>query len=265
LQVQRLSTAPPLLQYRGLVDAVRRLPTLQGGAALWRGNGANVLRAVPSGAIKLTLFERTRDLLTNVSGAPAALWSHRLAAGAIAGGASLVVLYPLDCGRTLVAADWAPRGQPRLCAGVLPWLRASVADAGLLSLFRGFGLSVLGALPYQALVFAAYDTLKQRLPAAGHGHAGSTGPRLAAAASAAVLAQTLTYPLDTVRRRLQVNGRPGYQRRYRGTVDAVVQSLRRDGARSLFAGVGPNALRAVSGTALQLVLYDYAKELLVPR
>ena len=281
--MQRLSLAPPSLQFHGVVDALRRLPVLQGPTALWRGNGANILRIVPNGAIKFALFERTRDLLTHFSGANRVQWSHRLAAGAISGGASLVVLYPLDCARTLVAADWSGRGEPRLCPGVLSWLRRTVADDGLLSLFRGMGASVLGIVPYQAIAFTTYDTLKQYLPPPANGNGngngngigigngngngiggGSSGPRLAAATAAAVLAQTVTYPFDTVRRRLQVNGRPGYKRGYSGTVDAVVQMARREGARSFFSGVGVNALRAVPGTALQFVLYDHLKELVLP-
>jgi len=263
LQVQRLSTAPPELHYRGLLDALRRIPAQQGVWALWRGNGANVARIVPNAAIKFALFERTRDLLSHFSGGHRVQWSHRLAAGAISGGASLVILYPLDYARTLVAADWTTRQQGRLYPGAFRWIAQTARSSGLLALFRGIGVSVLGVVPYQATVFTVYDTFKQYLPDRRTG-VPTTAPKLAAAASAAVIAQTLTYPFDTLRRRLQVNGLPGYQRPYRGTLDAVVQTARVDGVRSLFSGVGINALRSVPGTALQLVLYDYFKQLLLP-
>jgi len=65
------------------------------------------------------------------------------------------------------------------------------------------------------------------------------------------------YPLDTVRRRLQVDGgdRPVASRLYNGPWDCAKQIWRKNGSRGFFSGAGANTIRVVGG-AMTLVLYD---------
>jgi hypothetical protein len=66
-------------------------------------------------------------------------------------------------------------------------------------------------------------------------------------------AALVSYPLDTVRRRMMMTSGSG--QKYKGFVDAGRQIVAKEGARSLFAGAGANILRGVAG-ALVLSLYD---------
>jgi solute carrier family 25 (adenine nucleotide translocator) protein 4/5/6/31 len=66
-------------------------------------------------------------------------------------------------------------------------------------------------------------------------------------------AALVSYPLDTVRRRMMMTS--GSAIKYKGFVDAGRQIIAKEGTRSLFAGAGANILRGVAG-ALVLSLYD---------
>lgn len=72
----------------------------------------------------------------------------------------------------------------------------------------------------------------------------------------AVGAAYVSYPFDTVRRRLQMQSeQPKEQRVYAGAIDCFSRILREEGPLSFFKGAGANALRTV-GAALVLVLYS---------
>jgi len=79
---------------------------------------------------------------------------------------------------------------------------------------------------------------------------------------AGISAQTLCYPLDTVRHRMQANGIQGAPAVYTGTLDCVRKIAAREGARGFFKGWTLNTLRALPGAAVQFSSYDTLSRLL---
>ena len=79
-----MSTTPPAERYTSARDALRRIPAREGWAALWRGNGANVLRLVPEVGLKFALNDQMRLLFAPADGRPVGL-DGKLAAGATTG------------------------------------------------------------------------------------------------------------------------------------------------------------------------------------
>ena len=67
--------------------------------------------------------------------------------------------------------------------------------------FLHAGPTLIGILPYAGLKFYVYEELKRHVP---EEHQKSIAMRLSCGAIAGVLGQTLTYPLDVVRRQMQV-------------------------------------------------------------
>jgi hypothetical protein len=77
---------------------------------------------------------------------------------------------------------------------------------GVLALYRGWLPSVIGVIPYVGLNFAVYETLKDMAVKHYGCHTErdlSSGLRLAAGGVAGTIGQTIAYPFDVVRRRLQ--------------------------------------------------------------
>lgn len=60
--------------------------------------------------------------------------------------------------------------------------------------------------------------------------------------SAGSISQTLTYPFDVLRRKMQVTGMGG--QRYNGALDALQSTLQTEGPKGLYRGLWPN-LRAL--------------------
>jgi solute carrier family 25 (adenine nucleotide translocator) protein 4/5/6/31 len=65
----------------------------------------------------------------------------------------------------------------------------------------------------------------------------------------------VTYPFDTVRRRMQMESElPIDKRMYQGSADCARKIIANEGMNAMFKGAGANVLRG-TGAALVLVLY----------
>ena len=67
---------------------------------------------------------------------------------------------------------------------------------------------------------------------------------------AAMCAEMVTFPVDTAKTRLQLQGQAGVKRwvqvRYRGTVHCLVCMVREEGVVAVYKGLSPALLRQVS-------------------
>lgn len=109
------------------------------------------------------------------------------------------------------------------------------------------------------LNFAVYESLKDWLVKskpfglAEDSELGVT-TRLACGAAAGTIGQTVAYPLDVIRRRMQMvgwkgsgDGRRKVPLEYTGMVDAFRKTVRHEGFGALYKGLVPNSVK-VSGT-----------------
>ncbi|KAF8055733.1 cation/proton exchanger 4 [Scenedesmus sp. PABB004] len=260
LQVQQMSSVPAGERYKGLVDALRRIPQREGGVrALYRGNGANVARLVPDVGLKFAVHDQFVLMFTPPDGSPLGV-SEKVAAGAATGILRTLLFYPLDLSRTRLTADATPAGGARPYSGIASCLASAWADRGLRGWYQGLGMSLPGVAVYMGISFSAYDALKQQLPGGKESKEAWWYPfaKIGAGAGAGIAAQTASYPLDTLRRRMQVNGAPGTATRYRGYLHCLrhMAASERGLLRELWRGWGVNCLKTAPGAAVQFVAYD---------
>lgn len=182
-----------------------------------------------------------------------------VASGGLAGAGSLCIVYPLDYARTRLASD-VGTGK-REFSGLLDCLKktASTPGKGPLALYNGFGVSILGIVPYRGVYFGMFDTLSDLNPYQKDRTMTGLVSKFACAQATAITAGYASYPFDTVRRRLQMqSNKPVEEWVYRGTGDCFAKIAKEEGMAAFFKGAGANALRTV-GSALVLVLYDEIK------
>lgn len=83
-----------------------------------------------------------------------------------------------------------------------------------------------------------------------------------------IIAQTVVYPLDVVRRRMQapnyssgfsLNYKNDCKRDYKSTWDGLRQIVRKGGFVSLFSGLSINYMKVIPATAVGFTVYDYLK------
>lgn len=187
----------------------------------------------------------------------------KLLSTGLVGLAIQTLLYPMDVARGRLCADLTPQGQVRAFNGsLLQCLRQTYRDGGLRhGLYRGFVPTIVGLLIHYVALESIYGELKARLPS-DRDFRRSTwfGIGVAAAGTAATIAsQAAVYPLDTVRRRLQVMGTPSHPGTYKGAWDCARTMVRTEGLRSLYRGIGVSSARVGLGTCVFVLLFDQVK------
>jgi len=240
-------------RYKGIGDCFSRVYKEQGFGSFWRGNMANVIRYFPTQALNFACKDYYKKIFNpyNPKTEPMKFFMGNMASGGAAGATSLMFVYPLDFARTRLAADVGSGGE-REFNGLVDCLGKIAKSDGPLGLYRGFGISVVGIIAYRAAYFGMYDTGKVLL----FGDQKKPGFLMnwAFAQFVTVTAGIISYPLDTVRRRLMMqSGRKEVM--YTGTIDCFRVILRDEGAKAFFKGSASNVIRGTGG-ALVLVFYD---------
>merc|ERR1719181_2421151 len=184
-----------------------------------------------------------------------------VAAGGLAGAGSLTIVYPLDYARTRLASD-VGSGKAQF-NGLMDCLtKTASGPAGPMGLYNGFGVSVVGIIPFRGTYFGVNDTLVGINPYQKDKGLIGLGSKFACAQTAALCAAYASYPFDTVRRRLQMQSeKPQADWVYKNTMDCFGKIAAEEGVGALFKGAGANALRTV-GSALVLVMYGELKGIL---
>uniref|UniRef100_A0A023GKH9 ADP/ATP translocase n=1 Tax=Amblyomma triste TaxID=251400 RepID=A0A023GKH9_AMBTT len=260
LQVQHVSKQiTPDKQYKGMIDCFVRIPKEQGFLSFWRGNLANVIRYFPTQALNFAFKDKYKQIFLGGVDKKTQFWRYfagNLASGGAAGATSLCFVYPLDFARTRLAADTGKGAGQREFTGLGNCLTKIFKADGIVGLYRGFGVSVQGIIIYRAAYFGFFDTAKGMLP----------DPKNTPLVISWMIAQTVTtvagiisYPFDTVRRRMMMqSGRAISERQYKSTIHCWGKIYKTEGGAAFFKGAFSNVLRGTGG-ALVLVLYDEIK------
>jgi len=245
-------------RYTGIVNCFTRVSSEQGFGSFWRGNTANIVRYFPTQAFNFAFKDTIKDLFPSYN-PKTEFWPFfgvNMASGGLAGAGSLLIVYPLDFARTRLAAD-VGSGKNREFTGLVDCLSKVAKRSGPMSLYQGFGVSVQGIIVYRGAYFGLYDTGKGALLTKDS----SIVAKFVVAQVATNAAGVLSYPFDTVRRRLMMTS--GGKKLYNGIVDAFVKIYSNEGAGAFFKGAFSNVLRGVGG-ALVLIMYDEIKAALNP-
>jgi solute carrier family 25 phosphate transporter 23/24/25/41 len=132
--------------------------------------------------------------------------------------------------------------------------KSIVAKGGVRGLWGGLGATLLAVAPFVGLQQASYDVMKLTLIDKGLASP-SVGFFTACGVASGLTAQTIVYPLDVLRRRIQVEGvESSWARLY--TLPALRRVVQTDGFRGLFAGLIPTYMKVAPAVATSLVVRD---------
>lgn len=177
--------------------------------------------------------------------------------GAFAGGLATTATYPLDLLRTRFAAQ----GPEKIYASLIASIRDIARHEGSAGFYRGLGAALAQIVPYMGLFFASYETLK--LPLSDLSLPIGSGDALAGI-TASIASKTAVFPLDTIRKRLQVQGptRSRYVYRnipsYTGITATMRAILKREGVRGLYRGLPVSLIKAAPASAVTMWTYERA-------
>jgi solute carrier family 25 protein 42 len=118
--------------------------------------------------------------------------------------------------------------------------------------------TLLGIVPYAGLSFATFETLKAKYREANE--IAVEGPisaplRLLFGGIAGLFAQSATYPLDIVRKRMQV-AKPGDPVYYRSLADAFSKIIQVEGVAGLYKGLSMNFIKGPVAVSTSFFIND---------
>merc|ERR1712076_69024 len=227
------------------VDCTRRVLATEGVYPFWRGNLANALRYFPTQALNFAFKDTIKAAFKTSKDAPQSLkFATNIASGGAAGTMSLLFVYSLDYARTRLANDNKSKTGTRQFNGLIDVYVKTLKSDGIQGLYRGFSISAVGIFIYRGMYFGMFDTLSPIIV----GKDGNVGISFLLGWAVTVTAGLMSYPIDTIRRRMMMTSGGGAK--YKGSIDCATQIMKNEGFMSMMKGAGANVLRGVAGAGV---------------
>jgi hypothetical protein len=221
-------------------------------------------------------------------------------AGSIAGTGQITITYPAEVVFTRLTISGSSVSATRY-SGIVDCITQTLRQEGPRAFYNGYSATLISGVPYVALQMSCYEIFQRALtglvagpravkPAAFASEAAEaaeatalptatpapaapavapSGPaarsvalKLAAGAAAGLVAQTLTFPGDVLRKRMQSDGMGGRPKVYTGLWHACKTIAQREGPRAFFDGVKVNSWRCLPEGAIMFVAFDGLKQAL---
>ncbi|PKS09018.1 hypothetical protein jhhlp_003631 [Lomentospora prolificans] len=279
--------------WAGVAATMRDIYHHDGPTGLFRGHSATLLRIFPYAAIKFLAYEQIRSVVIKHNGQETPF--RRFLSGSLAGATSVVCTYPLELIRVRMAFETKMVGgtsfasitrqiyneQPGVRAAELSptnttssVAQIAVPRGGFLNFYRGFAPTMLGMIPYAGMSFLTHDTIGDlfrhhliakwtTLPSRKNSPKGKAVPlrswaELIAGGIAGMISQTVSYPMEIIRRRMQVGGVVGDGHRMRiGETAAIIFGEK--GFRGFYVGLTIGYVKVIPMAAVSFYVYERAK------
>ena len=238
-------------QYSSISQSLRHITKTEGVSSLWKGNLTNCVRVVPHTAVQFVAYEKFKTILSDEHGQMDV--SHRLVGGALAGMSAATCTQWLDVVRIRLQTEPGVNTVKQAFKHVY-------AENGIRSFYKGYFPAMLSLSPFIAVNFAAFDTLKTWYFGADKNlskkEMQSRNPFaiLGMGALSGLFAQTIMYPLDTVRRRSQLAGT-----NYSSTLNAFQTIFKVEGPRGFYKGISANAAKVAPNNAIRFAAFEVLK------
>ncbi|KAI8870144.1 mitochondrial carrier [Ramicandelaber brevisporus] len=262
----------PHSMFRSGAELVRA----EGIRALWKGNlSAEYLYLIYS-AVQFTAVDAMDKLQAQYISDTVPPSVQSFISGAVAGSVGSLATYPFDLLRTRFAAQHRHNAA---YSGLMDACRQIWTHEGISGFYRGAMTAVVQILPYMGCVFATQRFFKQRLQQAFNTDESAAGKQsqsviaytdAVAGGMAGLVSKTLVFPLDTVRKRLQVQGpsRKLYAdaavpRYSRSAWTTARQIIRHESVLGLFKGLVPGLIKSGPTAAATFFVYGTMKDLIL--
>ncbi|KAI8146856.1 mitochondrial carrier domain-containing protein [Fennellomyces sp. T-0311] len=265
-----------------------------GVRGLFQGHSVTLIRIFPYAAIKFVAYEQYRAILMPSKARETG--ARQFIAGSVAGVTSVLFTYPLDLLRVRMAYEVKQVGMARpgllsTCAQIYyePAAgRIGGVQLNLLNFYRGFMPTVAGMIPYAGVSFWTHHLATQigrfhpavirwtRAPLDFDPNSPdltptqrrilekpplTTSAELLCGGFAGLVAQTSSYPLEVIRRRMQVGGLLNPEV-FVSFMDTVRDIYRVKGFKGFYVGLSIGYMKVVPMVAVSFAVYERMKRAL---
>ncbi|CAL9775346.1 unnamed protein product [Musa acuminata subsp. burmannicoides] len=262
-QVQGMHSDVATLRKASIWHEASRIVHEEGFRAFWKGNLVTIAHRLPYSSISFYAYERYKNQLQLIPGldrhrdSVSADVCVRLFGGGLAGITAASVTYPLDLVRTRLAAQT----NTMYYRGISHAVYAICRDEGMRGLYKGLGPTLMGVGPSIAISFSVYETLRSRWQVE-RPYDSPVLVSLACGSLSGISSSTVTFPLDLVRRRMQLEGAAGRACVYKsGVFGTFKHIIRTEGFRGLYRGILPEYLKVVPSVGIVFMTYETLKSI----
>uniref|UniRef100_A0A4W5K6T5 Mitochondrial glutathione transporter SLC25A39 n=1 Tax=Hucho hucho TaxID=62062 RepID=A0A4W5K6T5_9TELE len=242
--------------FSGTLDAFVKITRNEGVRSLWSGLPPTLVMAVPATVIYFTCYDQLRDLLRYGMGFQGNYIP--LVAGGLARLGAVSVISPLELVRTKMQSRKVTYSELRVC------ILSSVAQDGWLSLWRGWGPTVLRDVPFSALYWFNYELVKAHLCDKYNVSQATFSISFTAGAISGAVAAIMTLPFDVVKTRRQIQlgemETLGVPVKNPTSTWYIMRGIwTESGYRGLFAGFIPRVIKVAPACAVMISTYEFGK------
>lgn len=262
---------------------MKKIVKRDGIIGLWKGNGTSVLHRFPFSAINFYVYEKTLNTMTRIEHSMENngqyIWSqpetrdpsklNRIVSGALAGTIACILCYPLDLVRTRLTTELSGQEKYR---GISDTVHKIIKYEGFFGLYSGLVPTLFVAVPNFSISYTAYGSLKEYVlendmfiklrridNKSGEKKLGFYLTLMCGAMSG-TLAALVTYPFDTIRRRMQVGTSHICSQEKMNIKFQFLNLYRKEGFRGLYRGLTPELIKVVPMVGTLFLVYEFLKE-----
>ena len=264
-----LQAQHPYYKQLGVFRCMWEIIKREGFVSLWKGNTVMMVRIFPYSAIQFFSFEKYKLFYQSLFGDGHV---NKLLAGSSAGVTSVLSTYPLDMVRTRIAFQIT--GEHRYHSTINAFTTIYKTEGGFRGLYSGISATLIGMIPYAGVAFYTFNTLKETLIqyapeifARPDMHNQDvlvlrTWASLSCGGFAGAISQTVSFPCDVARRRMQLAGVLPESESYKTVWSTLVAIYKQNGiARGLYRGLSINYIKVVPQQAVAFTVYEFMKEI----
>jgi len=218
----------------------------EGLRSLYKGNLTNCLKVIPTYGLKFGFTDffinyfKTDNKYNRIT---------IFKAGLLSGFLQTTITYPLDLIRTRLSIleNLGIRYKGIYNCGI-----NTVRKEGIKSLYKGYNPAIFLGTTYVGLQMLFYNIYKNEL---FRNNKGLYVPLLCGSFTG--ISNTLfLYPLDIIKRRLQVNGINNKKKIYKNVRNCVNKIIYKEGLIGLYRGLSISLIKVIPSSALQFGLYE---------
>ena len=235
--------------YTNLFGSVKHIIQNEGFRGFFKGNAINISKAVPNYCIKFLINEYYIKSIIERTGCNTINdldFIKLLEAGVGTGVIQTSLTYPIDLIRTRIIQDKQMLGRD---VSIYNCAKDIINKRGILGLYTGFLPAILSSPIYVGLSLANYQYLK--------GTDGIFSNSFIAGGIAGITSQTLTYPGDTIKKQLQINGMNSTK--YTGLRECIKIIFKEHGIKGFYRGFWVNTIKAAPEIGLKFLVYEIVK------
>jgi solute carrier family 25 protein 16 len=256
----------------GVVRATRVIWKEHGIQGLFQGHAATLLRIFPYAAIKFLAYEQYRALLmpTKADRNP---W-RQFWAGSFAGMTSVIFTYPMELIRVRMAYETEKISILKTCQKIIQQSHREYHGHPLLRIpnvvghfYRGLSMTLAGMIPYAGMSFCAHsvlvDLFRVYVPYATESSSNVDAhlrvwAELVCGGLSGAFAQTVSYPLEIIRRRMQVAGMD--VKHPSASISFVIKDIWKSrGFRGFYVGLSIGYIKVTPMVAVSFTVYGRMK------